>query len=176
MIFNVEPVKQSLTSPAVTIEVDAETCFLLSQVLKDLGEALGRAERRYNARKRFEALIPSVQAAKAVQRAAIAARAIKLKDLPPRKITSAIAKEFEIGWDISTFILSDIRREERQNAALDRERIIDGMLAEGKKLKEIADALGLSEHYLRNIVCRRKKTAGQKGYPAARASGRSDAV
>ncbi len=175
-MLTIDTRKTGLTGPEVTIELDSETCFILAEAFKDLGEALTRAKTRYDARRRFEADKPALKASKALQRASIAARAVELKGLPPRKVTSAIAREFEITWDEAGWILAEIRREERAEALLSRGKEIDGMLEAGKTLKEIADALGLKAGYVRNIVSRRRKKLAGKGLPRVTASGRFGAV
>lgn len=156
MLLDTETRRQDVTANAVTLTLtlDVETCITLSHAFKDLAEALWRAQRAYNGAKRWKDDEPYRLARQNELKAAITRRLEGLKDLPSRKAASVIGKEFEIGYDAADLWVSEIRREERHRAALERDRKIGGLSKNGLSAKAIGERLGLSPGTVKNILSR----------------------
>ncbi|MBI5970581.1 MAG: hypothetical protein HY884_05450 [Deltaproteobacteria bacterium] len=154
MLLDVAPVREGVTAPTVTLSLDADTCFTLAAVLTELGTALGRAERSYTARKRWEADEPQRKARKEAFTATVARRIDELKARPRREIVSIIGKEFEFGYDMATFYYRDIKAEERRKAALERNEKVEGLKRKGFTARAIGQHLGLSQGHVKNILTR----------------------
>lgn len=158
-IFDVDS-RQSVTANAVTLTLtlDEDTCLELSRIFMDLGEALGRARRSYKASRQWKEQEPWRKTQRANLKVAIEARLKKLM-LPGRKAVSIIAREFEMSYDRADFLITEIRREERRKAALEREREIMRLSKSGWTAKSIADHFQLSAGTVRNILSRRRRAA-----------------
>ena len=157
-IFELETRQQTdLTAITVMVKLDVETCYTLSEAFKELGAALYAAQSTYTARRRFEAEEPRRRAFKETQRAAIASRLRDLIYLPPRKAVSVIARELDLKWDTVDLERIEIRRAERREAALKRDREIMQLSKSGSTAKSIGERLGLSKGTVWNILTRLRK-------------------
>lgn len=159
--------QDDLTTVTVTWKLDVETCYKLSGVFMELGAALSAAQTRQKARRRFLADEPCRLAARDSRRAAIASRMAELKDLPPRKAVSVIAREFSLSWDTVDLACIEIRRAERRKAALRRDEEVLQLSKSGQTANAIAERLNLATGTVRNILTRiRKETSRPAGVKA----------
>lgn len=152
--------QDDLTAVTVTLKLDVETCYSLSETFKELGEALYAAQTRHKGRSRFRADEPHRRAARERQRAAIASRLKELKDLPPRKAVSVIARELSLSWDTVDLICIEVRRAERRKAALRRDEVVMQLSKSGLPAIAIAERLTLAPGTVRNILCRLRRAVG----------------
>ncbi len=163
MLLEVDSRDQSdPTAVTVTLKLDAEDCFLLARTFQELGEALGRAQRTYKARRAFEAGELDRQDAKEAQWAAIASKLRELKELPPRKAVSVIAREMELPWDIVDLTCIEIRRAERRAAALRRDEEVMQLSKNGASAASIGARLNLATGTVKNILTRLRKAESHR--------------
>ncbi len=151
--------QDDLTAVTVTLKLDVETCYQLSETFKELGAALYAAQSSYKGRRRFRADEPRRLAAREAQRAAIASRLRELKDLPPRKAVSVIAREFSLSWDTVDLACIEIRRAERRKAALERDEVVMQLSKNGASACAIGERFKLSPGTVRNILCRLRRAS-----------------
>lgn len=170
MQFEVNVLKEALTAPEVSIKLDAETCFKLSEVFTELGNALYTAQARHKARNRYEEAAPEREARYKRLRASVASLMEDFKGLPYKKLSSLIGKELGIGYDAAEIICAEIRREKRQAALSSRNEGIVRMAKEGLSAKEISERLNLSRGTVWNILARQKRASAPRAGAKARAA------
>lgn len=169
MVIEFETRRQDVTANAVTVTLtlDEETCFQLAHALQELGLALSRARRVYNGQKTYKAMEPWRKTQKMKLRDAIAARLEGLK-LPGRKAASVIAREFEMAYDSADFLVSEIRRDGRREAARSRDETVMQLSKSGLSAGLIAERLNLSPGTVRNALSRLKRTSARQAPGGAR--------
>lgn len=154
MRFEVEATKEPLTGPEVKIKLDADSCFELSRLFQELGNALYTAQARYTARRRFEETKPMREYQQKALRDSVAAKMEEFKDLPYKKLSSKIAKELGLCYDTADILCAEIRREKRKAAQKSRDEGIWRMAKEGLTAKKISERLHLSQGTVWNILSR----------------------
>lgn len=161
MLIEVDTRNQAVTENKVTalLMLDENTCFILAQAFRELGDALGRARIGFKQASRWKATEDTRKAARERLRADIAATVESLEGLPVNQVVSGVARAHEMAWDTAAVHVKEIRRDGRRNAARSRDEEIGRLSKSGLTAVLIAERLRLSAGTVRNILSRRKKAA-----------------
>lgn len=178
MLVEVDTRNQGVIENKVTalLMLDENTCFILAQAFRELGEALGRARISYKMNRRWKATEDKRKEAQERLQADIEATMGKLDEgLTVNQIISAVAKALELKWDLAAVYVKEIRRDGRRMAARLRDEEIMQLSKSGFDARAIGERLGLSPGTVRNILSRRKKDAVPPAAEESRAYGISAA-
>jgi DNA-binding CsgD family transcriptional regulator len=171
MIFDTEHRKQNLTLPQLTIHLDVETCFMLAEVFKELGEGLHLAKRRFKGKKEWTVhTLPHNLELKKEKLASVAKRLKELKEPPSNKAASILRTEFNETYDGMMFLISAVRQEQKEKALKERDAKIWKMDEEGLTAAVIAKSLKLAVGTVRNILSRLRKDAARRADAKATAA------
>lgn len=161
VLIEVDVRNQAVTENKVTavLLLDENTCFILAQAFRELGDALSRARIGFKQAWRWKSTEDRRKAASAQLRADIEATMRSLEALPVNQIVSRVAKAHEMKWDTAAAHVQIIRRAERLEAARRLGELVDKLSKSGLTAKAIGSRLSLSAGTVRNIRARRNKAA-----------------
>lgn len=161
MLIEVDTRNQAVTENKVTarLMLDENTCFILAQAFRELGDALGRARISFKQATRWKATEDKRKEAQERLRADIEATMSGLVGLPVNQMVSGVAKAHEMSWDQAACHVKEIRRDGRRSAARSRDETVMQLSKNGLPAGAIGEALQLSPGTVRNILSRLKQAS-----------------